>query len=123
MHLLRHGEVHNPRACSTAGCPATTSPSSGQQMAQRVADTIGDRDITHVVASPLERAQETARPLALARGLEIVTDARVIESTNVFEGRRFSVGDGISSARRPGGTCGTRSGRRGASPTRRSWPA
>ena len=60
VHLLRHGEVHNPRASSTAGCPATTSPSSGQQMAQRVADAVGDRDITHVVASPLERAQETA---------------------------------------------------------------
>ena len=75
----------------------------GQQMAQRIADAVGDRDITHVVASPLERAQETARPLALARGVDIVTDARVIESTNIFEGRRFSVGDGDRQAsRRPG---------------------
>ncbi len=64
-------------------------------MARRVADTVGDRDITHVVASPLERAQQTAQPLAEARGVEVVTDARVIESTNIFEGRRFSVGDGI----------------------------
>jgi broad specificity phosphatase PhoE len=69
-------------------------------MAERIAESIGDRDITHVVASPLERAQETARPLALARGVDIVTDARVIESTNIFEGRQFSVGDGI--LKRPG---------------------
>jgi broad specificity phosphatase PhoE len=67
----------------------------GRQMAQRIADSVGDRDITHIVASPLERAQETGRPLARVRGVDIVTDARVIESTNVFEGRRFSVGDGI----------------------------
>jgi broad specificity phosphatase PhoE len=53
----------------------------------------------HVRSSPLERAQETARPLASARGVEIVTDERVIESTNVFEGERFGVGDGA--LRRP----------------------
>ena len=33
--------------------------------------------------------------MALARGVDIVTDARVIESTNVFEGRQFSVSEGI----------------------------
>src|SRR3712207_4994602 len=71
----------------------------GRQMAQRVADTIGDRDIVRVVASPLERAQQTAAPLANALGLEIVTDPRVIESTSVFEGQRFGVGQGV--LRRP----------------------
>jgi broad specificity phosphatase PhoE len=64
-------------------------------MAQRVADTIGDRDITRVVSSPLERAQETAAPLAKARGVRVTTDVRVIESTNVFEGETFGVGDGV----------------------------
>ena len=64
----------------------------------------------HVVASPLERAQETAAPAAAARGLDIVTDARVIEADNIFEGRRFGVGDGVAAqARSTGGTCGTRS--------------
>ena len=67
----------------------------GKQMAQRVADTVGDRDITHVVSSPLERAQETAAPLAVARGVDLATDSRVIESTNVFEGETFGVGDGV----------------------------
>ena len=95
VHLLRHGEVHNPTGVLYGRLPGYHLSTLGRQMAQRIADAVGDRDITHVVASPLERAQETARPLALARGVEIVTDARVIESTNIFEGRRFSVGDGI----------------------------
>jgi broad specificity phosphatase PhoE len=66
----------------------------GVRMAERVAEVIGERDIVHVRSSPLERAQETARPIAAARGVEIVTDERVLESTNVFEGERFGVGDG-----------------------------
>jgi broad specificity phosphatase PhoE len=95
VHLLRHGEVHNPGGVLYGRLPGFHLSALGQQMAQRVADTIGDRDITEVVASPLERAQETARPLALARGVEVRTDPRVIESSNVFEGKRFSVGDSI----------------------------
>jgi broad specificity phosphatase PhoE len=56
---------------------------------------VAGRDITHVVASPLERAQETAAPIAVSRGVDVVTDPRVIESTNVFEGETFGVGDGV----------------------------
>ena len=95
VHLLRHGEVHNPTGVLYGRLPGYHLSALGRQMAQRVADTVGDRDITHVVASPLERAQETAGPLASVRGVDIVTDARVIESTNVFEGRQFSVSEGI----------------------------
>ena len=95
VHLVRHGEVHNPTGVLYGRLPGYHLSELGQQMAQRIADAVGDRDITHVVASPLERAQETGRPTALARGVDIVTDARVIESTNVFEGRRFSLGDGL----------------------------
>ena len=87
VHLLRHGEVHNPDGRPLRPARrATTCPTSATQMAERVAETIGDRDIAHLRASPLERAQETAAPLAAARGLEIVTDERVIESANNFEG-------------------------------------
>jgi broad specificity phosphatase PhoE len=68
-------------------------------MAARVAERIGHLDITHIVSSPLERAQETAAPLARVRGVVPVLDERVIESTNVFEGRPFSVSAGL--LRRP----------------------
>ena len=92
VHLLRHGEVHNPEGVLYGRRDGFHLSELGTKMAQRVADTIGDRDIVHLRVSPLERAQETAAPLAEARGLEIVTDDRVIESTNKFEGLNFSEG-------------------------------
>lgn len=92
VHLLRHGEVHNPQGVLYGRRDGFHLSVLGNRMAERIAETIGDRDITHLVASPLERAQETARPLAAARGLEIATDDRVIESTTVFEGMSFGEG-------------------------------
>ena len=52
------------------------------------------RDVVAVIASPLQRAQETAGPIAAAFGLEIRTDERIIEAGNHFEGKTFGVGDG-----------------------------
>jgi broad specificity phosphatase PhoE len=92
VHLLRHGEVHNPEGVLYGRREGYHLSALGRKMAQRVADTIGDRDITHLRCSPLERAQETAAPLAAALGLEPVLDPRVIESTNKFEGISFSDG-------------------------------
>jgi broad specificity phosphatase PhoE len=94
VHLLRHGEVYNPDGVLYGRLPNYHLSDLGVQMANRVAETLKSRDITHVVASPLERAQETARPSADALGLDIVTDGRVIEAANKFEGKRFGVGDG-----------------------------
>ena len=95
VHLLRHGEVHNPTGILYGRRTGFFLSELGQQMAQRVADMIGDRDITQVWSSPLERAQQTAQPMATARGLPIVTDDRVIESTNFFEGEAFQVGSSL----------------------------
>jgi broad specificity phosphatase PhoE len=95
VHLVRHGEVYNPGGVLYGRRDGFHLSDLGRQMAQRVGETLGERDITHLVASPLERARETAQPLAERRGLEVRTDARLIESTNVFEGQRFSVGDSI----------------------------
>jgi broad specificity phosphatase PhoE len=92
VHLMRHGEVHNPSGVLYGRMAGYHLSDLGRQMAQRVADVVGDRDITHIRVSPLERARETAAPLLAARGLEPVTDDRVIESTNVFQGRSFGPG-------------------------------
>jgi len=100
VHLLRHGEVHNPEGILYGRRDGFHLSERGQLMAQRVAEKIGDRDIVHLRVSPLERAQETARPLAQARGLEIVTDDRVIESANKLEGLSFSEG-ALSILKRP----------------------
>lgn len=92
VHLLRHGEVHNPSGVLYGRRDGYHLSDLGQQMAQRVADMIGDRDIVHVRTSPLERARETGAPLAARRGLTPEVDPRVIESGNVFEGISFAEG-------------------------------
>ncbi|MFI0907903.1 histidine phosphatase family protein [Streptomyces sioyaensis] len=94
VHLMRHGEVHNPDGVLYGRRPGYHLSDLGRKMADRVAEHLAGRDITHVVASPLERAQETAEPIAGAQGLELATDERLIEAGNVFEGKTFGVGDG-----------------------------
>lgn len=99
VHLLRHGEVHNPDRVLYGRLPGYRLSELGHAMARRIAEVVADRDIVYVVASPLERAQQTAAPIAEKLGLEIVTDERVIEADNVFEGLTFGIGDG--SLKRP----------------------
>jgi broad specificity phosphatase PhoE len=96
VHLLRHGEVHNPEGVLYGRLPGYNLSELGRQMAERVADTLkrDGHDVVHLVASPLERAQQTAKPVAEAFGLEIQTDPRVIEAGNHFQGLTFGVGDG-----------------------------
>lgn len=94
VHVLRHGEVHNPDGILYGRAPGYHLSELGRKMADRVAEHLAGRDITHVVASPLERAQETAAPIAAAHELEIDTDERLIEAANVFAGKTFGVGDG-----------------------------
>lgn len=91
VHLLRHGEVHNPQGVLYGRRDGYHLSVLGRQMAERVAELTAERDITHVRASPLERAQETAAPLAAVHGVQVVCDERVIESANIFEGKQFSV--------------------------------
>lgn len=99
VHLLRHGEVHNPQGLLYGRLPGYHLSDRGRQMAELVAQALADRDVRAVIASPLERAQQTAAPIAAAHGLMVETDVRLIESGNHFEGLPFGVGDGV--LRRP----------------------
>jgi broad specificity phosphatase PhoE len=94
VHVLRHGEVHNPTKVLYGRLPGFHLSDLGREMADRIAEHLRGEDITHLVSSPLERAQETAAPSAEVLGLEVATDARLIEAGNVFEGKTFGVGDG-----------------------------
>ncbi len=99
VHLMRHGEVANPDGVLYGRLPGYHLSELGRQMAERVAEHLASHDIRHVVASPLERAQETAIPIAKAHQLQVATDERLIEAENVFQGKTFGVGDGA--LRRP----------------------
>lgn len=99
VHLLRHGEVDNPGGILYGRLDGFHLSARGRAMADKVAEAIAGRDITVLRSSPLERAQETIAPLAGTTGLEVDLDPRLLESTNVFEGRPFTLSDSI--LRRP----------------------
>ncbi|WP_432843531.1 histidine phosphatase family protein [Dactylosporangium sp. CA-092794] len=94
VHVLRHGEVYNPEKVLYGRLPGYHLSELGVQMAKAAAEAMAGRDVTHLVASPLERAQQTAAPFAEQLGLPIAVDERLIESANFFEGKRVGVGDG-----------------------------
>ncbi|MEY4322708.1 MAG: hypothetical protein RL410_489 [Actinomycetota bacterium] len=95
VHVVRHGEVYNPTKILYGRLPGFRLSTLGEQMAQRVAEYFANNDVTYVVASPLERAQQTATPIAAAHNLPLNSDINLIEADNVFEGQRVSVGDGV----------------------------
>jgi broad specificity phosphatase PhoE len=91
VHLLRHGEVQNPHHVLYGRLPGYHLSANGRLMADAAADYFETRPVAAVFASPLERAQETAQPVAERLGLTITTDQRLIESENVLEGKTVSL--------------------------------
>jgi broad specificity phosphatase PhoE len=86
VHLVRHGQVENPRRVLYGRLPGYSLSARGQAQAGLLARHFADVPLAAVLASPLERAQQTATPIAATHGLELRTDLRLIESSNVFEG-------------------------------------
>ncbi len=97
VHLMRHGEVDNPRGVLYGRLPDYHLSELGREMAETVTRHLADHVVVRVVASSLERAQETATPIAALHDLRVSTDDRVIEAANHFEGKTFGVGDGALS--------------------------
>lgn len=94
VHVLRHGEVHNPDKILYGRLEGFRLSDNGVRQAELVAKSLADADLVTVLASPLQRAQETAAPVAAAHGLDIVTEVGLIEAGNQFEGKKVAVGDG-----------------------------
>ena len=95
VHVLRHGEVENPEKILYGRQPGWRLSVRGQEMAQAVAEWSQDLNLGAIHASPLQRAQETASPIAAKHKLEINTDERLIEAGNIFEGKKFELGSGV----------------------------
>jgi broad specificity phosphatase PhoE len=94
VHLVRHGEVDNPERVLYGRLPGFGLSEAGRLMAKAAADYLAGRDVTVLRSSPLQRALETAEPIAAGFGLPVEADERLIEPWNHFEGMRFGVGDG-----------------------------
>jgi broad specificity phosphatase PhoE len=94
IHLIRHGEVHNPDGVLYGRLPHFALSEVGQKMAATAAQELlaSKSKIAKIFTSPLLRARESSEPIKAAFGLEPVVDERLIEPHNVFEGRRVSAG-------------------------------
>lgn len=88
VHLVRHGEVHNPTKILYGTLPGYHLSARGRSQAARTARSFEDHDVTYLAASPLQRAQETAEVVAEITGLEVDTVDEIVEAGNRFEGLR-----------------------------------
>ena len=95
VHVIRHGEVENPAKILYGRQPGWKLSQRGQEMAMVLGDWSKSFDLGALHVSPLQRAQETALPIAAAHKMAITTDEGLIEAANVFEGKAFGVGDGV----------------------------
>jgi broad specificity phosphatase PhoE len=95
VHVIRHGEVENPEKILYGRQPGWRLSQRGEEMAQVVADWSKSIDLGALHASPLQRAQETAAPIARTHSLDITTDEKLIEAANIFEGKKFELGSGV----------------------------
>ncbi len=94
VHLVRHGEVANPGGILYGRLPGFILSEDGQMMAKAAAGFMTGRDVTVLRSSPLDRAVQTAEPIAAQLGLPVEIDERLIEPWNHFEGLNVGVGDG-----------------------------
>ena len=92
IHLVRHGEVFNPEGILYGRLPNYRLSELGQRMAASAAESMDGHPITALYSSPLQRAQESAAPWATKFALPILTEDRIIEPHNKFEGKKFEFG-------------------------------
>ena len=95
VHVIRHGEVENPEKILYGRQPGWALSKRGHEMAGALGEWSTSIDLGALHVSPLQRAQETAAPIAAAHNLSITTDENLIEAANIFEGKAFGVGDGV----------------------------
>lgn len=91
--LIRHGENDYVKTSKLAGhLPGIHLNERGQKQAQALGEALKDIPIKSIYSSPLERAMETAAPIANARELEIVPEPDLMD-TNIgsWQGKSIKV--------------------------------
>jgi broad specificity phosphatase PhoE len=91
VHLVRHGEVENPRGIVYGRMPGYNLSERGKRQAAGAAERLRRAPVGVVWASPLERARETADVIAEPHGVEVAIDERLTESDTTFEGLTRSI--------------------------------
>lgn len=79
--LIRHGENDYSRKGRLAGrLPGIHLNDRGKNQADELGKALADTPLKAIYSSPLERALETAGPIAHAHGLEIIREPGLLES-------------------------------------------
>jgi probable phosphoglycerate mutase len=79
--LVRHGQTGTTGKVLPGRAPGLHLADAGRAQAEAVASRIGElARVDAVYASPLERAQETAAPIARVRGLRVRRDKGLLEA-------------------------------------------
>ena len=87
LYVARHGETEWNRLNKVCGRTDSPLTDKGLQQAQLLAERLDSCSIDVIIASPLSRAQETARAVAERKHLPVLTDERLIEQDyGVYEG-------------------------------------
>jgi probable phosphomutase (TIGR03848 family) len=79
--LIRHGENDYVKTSKMAGhIPGVHLNERGQKQAQALGEALKEVPIKAIYSSPLERAMETATPIAIARKLQIVPEPDLMDT-------------------------------------------
>ncbi|MEE8497129.1 MAG: histidine phosphatase family protein [Acidimicrobiia bacterium] len=81
LHLVRHGEVHNPEHVVYADLDGFDLSPIGRQQAAAAADRLANLGTDAIVSSPLDRAVQTADPISALTGTGQTIDDRTTEWT------------------------------------------
>ena len=93
VYLIRHSDVENPQSVLYGHLDGFPLSELGRRRAEALAERLSGSGISRIVASPLERAQETARMIAsrLPDQVVVETDAalREAEFSRYLQGVRY----------------------------------
>lgn len=86
VHLVRHGEVHNPTKILYGRLSGYRLSDRGRAQAEATARSFAGHDVAYLACSPLQRTRETSEPMTAVTGLDPIIDPDVLEAGNSFEG-------------------------------------
>ena len=95
VFLVRHGSTDHLGHVISGRMGGVALKAAGQAEARRVAARLRAERVAALYTSPLQRARETAAPLADALGVEATVDERLLEiDFGDWNGKRFQELDG-----------------------------
>lgn len=87
IHVVRHGDVHNPEKILYGRLPGFRLSDLGEQQAAAAGAYLSDRPLQAVIASPQLRAQQTAGHIARHHKLPVQTSPLIDEINTPHQGR------------------------------------